>query len=381
MYSSKHLINSISAGIIIFISGLFVLKYSHIYVGYEAVIVSFYFLSVLLLLKLVNKIKTEKYAALNQNFFYLLFISIVLLSIISIYAVPRIGEINRLTAIQDWLRLFFDEQFPYNSKLTPSSYPALFFMSLPFELLGNLGWLEVIGLAIFLFVSINTAYSAKTELNRVFFLFISPMLYYEFVVRCELFFNVALVILLIHLSLKYLKIEKINITYIAFAIAFGVVLSTRSVVAIIYIIFLLYFFRQNLQKLFVFGTIMIFTFALILMPFVLWDYLAFISNGPFAIQSQLSYIPFGIVVLFLLIAVYTGWSVRDIQEVYFGSGLLIFLIVIISYLIKIFEFGFYTAFFEDKIDLSYLVFTFPLFLLSIKEYKVDRYLGKILDEG
>jgi hypothetical protein len=71
-----------------------------------------------------------------------------------------------------------------------------------------------------------------------------------------------------------------------------------------------------------------------------------------------------------------GWLTADLQETFFVSSIALSLPSIISFADKLVTSGFYTS---DVylFDLKYLIISVPLFAASIKDYKVDRFLGKV----
>jgi len=64
-----------------------------------------------------------------------------------------------------------------------------------------------------------------------------------------------------------------------------------------------------------------------------------------------------------------------LQEVLFTSGIILFSICFLSFIFGVAEFNWN----KNEIDLSLLVMVIPFLILSIREYKVDRFLGKVLD--
>jgi hypothetical protein len=76
----------------------------------------------------------------------------------------------------------------------------------------------------------------------------------------------------------------------------------------------------------------------------------------------------------IVASLYIGWIIADFQEVLLASGLVYFILFTISFLFKITQWGWN----KEWIDLSLMIFAVPFLVLSIKEYKVDRFLGKIL---
>ncbi|GJQ64443.1 MAG: hypothetical protein SCALA702_34960 [Melioribacteraceae bacterium] len=376
MYSSNKIINVVSITVVGLIGFLFILKYSVIYNFFPAIITSTYAALFYIFFLYLGKHDLSRYKFLNLKFFKYLFIISFILSILYVLVVPRIGEIGRVPAIIDWLDLYFAGEFPYNSGYTPSSFPALFFMAMPFYFINFLGIFEIAGFGLFLFLLYKGSTNTTELSHRFLLLLATPVIYYEFVVRCELFFNVTFILYLIYLAEKYLDTQKLSSRFVLIAVAFGIGLSTRSVVAVIYAIYLLYRFRYDLKNMIFFSIVIAAVFIGMLVPFIMWDVDAFLNNGPFAIQSHLSNLPFFVSLLFILSALLAGWMVSTLQEVFFTSGLIIFLMVMLSFILKIYQFGFDTAFFHDKIDLSYLAFVIPLMVLSVSDYGVNKYRGR-----
>ncbi len=350
-----------SVAAILFLNFLFVLKYSYIYLGSYS-LPTFFYLAILVLFLLVF---FKKDFRLPSKTIGIILLAFALLSFLYVLAVPRIGAVNRLPAIQDWWRLFEKGEFPYNSKLTPSSFPALFLFSYPFYKLNLLGLLEPIAITILFYLVLKVANGEKEKTLATFLIFTSPIIYYSLVVRCELTFNTTVLILIFYLFTQFNDPGKTNLNFYILSILAGFFLATRSVFVIPFIIFSLFHFRENFKTLFLHYFVIAFVFLLLLLPFYLWDKTAFLANGPFAIQSKLSALPMWVVGIAILISIYAGWTVANFKQVLFVSGILLLLLPLISHLIKIADFGFHTAFFEDKIDLSYLEFSFVFFLLAI----------------
>ena len=69
--------------------------------------------------------------------------------------------------------------------------------------------------------------------------------------------------------------------------------------------------------------------------------------------------------------------IADFQELLFASGVLTFFLVSISFLMTIGDIGISEAIFNSRFDISYYVLSVPFFILALKEYKVDWFLGKV----
>ncbi len=137
---------------------------------------------------------------------------------------------------------------------------------------------------------------------------------------------------------------------------------------LVYAVYLTHLFKQNLPRGYLFIFLVLLAFYLTLVPFFLWDQISFSLYGPFAIQQKVAALPIWIAAVILIIAIYSGWIAANLQEVFFASGLVLFLAVLISMILKIFAFGFLQATVNDVFDLSYFIFCIPFLLLSIAEY-------------
>jgi len=358
------------------VNGLFFYKYAVIYTGTPLIFTFFYIIITVLIAYLI-----VKYTGKNilQDRKILITLSYILTGTVLFFilAFPRFGDIGRLPAIEDWLNRYLTGFFPYNSPHTPSSYPVIFFLAYPFHLLGNAGVLPVFGLGIFFFLIFKQADSGRGISVKLVLLVLSVTTWFEIVTRSELLFNMMLVAGVIFICERLLNPQKLNSLFYALAILTGIVLATRSVAAYMFFIYFLYRFRMNIGNLLIFGLIAVFVFASFIIPFYLWDPESFMRNGPFAVQSYLSNLPIWFMVIILIGALYAGWAVSDLQEIYFAGGILLFTAAVVSFLFRVSELGFSESLINDGYDISYFIFCIPLLLLALKDYRTDRYLGKI----
>lgn len=202
-----------------------------------------------------------------------------------------------------------------------------------------------------------------------------PSTLYEFTLKSGQLTNSVFCISLYFFAEQKLNEHEKNISFFIFALLFGIFLSTSLIPFVWLAMFLLFFFRNNLKNGALFLSISLMVFLLSLIPFYLWNAEAFLVKGPFAVQSI--YLPKWIFFLFPLLVFYVGWMIADFQELLFASGVLTFLLVSISFVVKICEVGMSEAVFNSRFDVSYYVLSVPFFILALKEYNVDRFLGKV----
>jgi len=374
MFTGKKLINIISLILTVSVSILFLIKYAVIYNFYAAITVPVYFLLITGLIITAGNANLD--SILNKKIILLKAVLFSAAVLIYILAVPRMGEIGRLPALEDWLSRFLNGKFPYNSPHTPSSYPAMFLIAYPFYISGNTGLLEFIGIILFFIILFIQNDTPRGMIIKIIILVTGITTYYEIVTRSELFFNMMLVAAAVYLCEKYLDAGKINFNFIWIAVVTGLALSTRSTAALLFVIYFIYRFRYNLRNLVLFGIISLIVFAALLLPFRLWDPESFNTNGPFAVQTYLSNLPLILIFIFFISAIYAGWVISDIHEFFFAGGIILFFAAAVSFISAVSETGFYDTLINDGYDIAYFIFCVPLLILSINDYRVDRFLGK-----
>ena len=374
MFTKKHFINNFSAAFLLFVAALFVFKYAIRYGNVFALSTVFFFVGGVFLLFFLNK-KIESQSSnfsKRQLFPVLVFLFLIAAAMAFI---PQSTRVGRFPALIEWLSNFQQGIFPYGTKANPSGFPFLFFLASPFYLIGDAGYLEVFGLFLLLILILKSVKTKKEYWVKILFLLLLPTTFYELAVRSELLTNTVLVISLFFLAEQKLKDGEKDISFIVLALLFGFFLSTRLIVFLWLAMFLLFFFRNNLKNGAVFFTISFSVFLLSLLPFYLWNAETFMNKGPFAVQTI--YLPVWIYFIFPLLVLYAGWMIADFQELLFASGVLTFLLVSISFIMTIGDVGMYQAYSNSRFDISYYILSIPFFILSLKEYKVDWFLGKV----
>lgn len=378
MLSKKHIINVVSSGIVITTGGLFIMKYSSRFTGLYPLLVIIYFSASSYLIWCINTV-TAPFMQLQKKIpafrvWQILFVVFCLLYFI----IPAESRVGRHNAINEWLSTLLRGGYPYGISSNPSGMPMLFFIALPFYLASDAGFLVAAGSALIITLIYKTAKYKREFYLTLALLLITPVLYYEYLVRSELLTNMVLAIAVIIVT-KYLINSAKPWGNLVISILWGVLLSTRLTVLPIFVLGVLFFYRQNIRELVIVILSSLLVFTATLLPFYLTNPPVFIEHGPFAIQ--LLYLPFWVYPFFGILTLYIGWLISDIQELYFTCGVLLFILVVISFFQSVLLNGFYSSVFNDRFDISYFILPVPFFLFSIKEYSVDRYLGKVLIEN
>ena len=191
-------------------------------------------------------------------------------------------------------------------------------------------------------------------------------------VETEILIYVVLSSAVIIMGSKYLVNEKYDYLFFAFSLFFGIILSSNLYFGLVLILAILFIFRQSFPKIILFSVLTI-GFGLAI-PSLL-DAL----NFTFDYHIYLPEISVWFLAILILISIYAGWLVADLQELFYASGIVLFFFMLIPSISKIFQFGFFDAVNNDLV-FSSLLAVVPLFLFSIKEYEVDKFLGKVYNE-
>jgi hypothetical protein len=366
MFSKKQIINIFSLSVLALIGALFVYKYSARKFNNSTFLSLIFILFYLSVILLISKIRPDKFSFLNKKVF-IYFISVTsLFLLISIHFIPESSNVGRFPAINEWLTNLVNGRFPYNTVSKPSGFPVLFFLAFPFYLIGEPGYLELCGYLIFCICLYNYRKSKKILFIRLAMLFLMPAFFYEFLVRSELLFNMSLVVSLILLTEKYLQRDKVDLKFIMLAVYFGLLLSTRIIIGSAFVIYLFYYFRQNLKNLFLYSVITILMFTLTVLPFIFWNSRSFFETGPFYIQFL--HISLWLVAPVLFIILFISWVVSNKRELFFAFGLMFFIIITFALINFIYEFGIqYAIFGKYCFDISYYIFRIPFLILSIED--------------
>jgi hypothetical protein len=372
MFSSKHYINIFSLAAIGLTGIIFIFKFAVLYREMQFLIAVIYFIllttAALLLDKQLSGIKS-----LNKKTFDSFFIIVVTAVI---FIIIFSSETARTVEAEVWLANLFNGKFPYDRSGYSFALPVLYFLAALFYLAGNTSLVSAAGFIIFSIIVRFYSASNKEKFIRIFLLIGSPLILFSIMQAGIIFLVSVLLILLFHLSPKKIDPSKVNFSFIFLGTCFGLILATYIELIFPISIFLLFHFRNNLLKAMLFSFIVISTFLLTISPFIminkeLFYEHTFFTSGIF--NSALS-IPLFLLYLFFLIA--AGWLTADLQETFFVSSIALSLPSIISFADKLVTSGFYTS---DVylFDLKYLIISVPLFAASIKDYKVDRFLGKV----
>lgn len=287
-------------------------------------------------------------------------------------------NVDRWSVITSFWDTYFSGEYAYFAKAhtgnPPGPMPFYFILAFPFYALGELGLFSLLGIVAFYFLLKYSKIQNYIITSVLLLLFISIFYLWEIFSRSNVFINGVLVLF----SIVYFnKEEKLTMKRIVItAILTGLLMSTRNVFAIPYIITFLFAWRTGritFGKLALLGAIAILMFGITFLPFVIGHFQDFRIMNPFLVQSTFL-IPFGYTIGFILLAVLFGLKCTKVENVYFFSGLTLFISIAIYFVYHFINTGFDETYFGSVGDVSYFILGVP-FLLYYSIIKVSPQKG------
>ncbi len=361
--------------ILLFVNFVFLIKYLGRVTEYNLpisiAICSFYF-SLWYFRKAYAKLKIN-FNAIN----YVLLIGFVTVSafIFTMIDVNNL-KVDRWSIITAFWENYFNGEYVYYAKSFAGWYPGpmpfYFVIALPFMLLGELGYFSLMGVVVLFYVF--KWEKIKPAAITVFLLFIMLGCFYlwEVFSRSNILVNAALVLAVIIYFLKQKNFDSFK-TRLIVAVLIGLVMSTRNVFVIPFIILFLYALKAKIfsfAQAFSIGAIALFIFAITFVPFVIGFWEDFLVMNPFLIQSSVL-IPFSWSFSCILISAGFFLLCRRNLDVFFYSGLALFLTIIAHFAYQSIDHGLYGALFDSYADVGYFMLGMPFTLYYL--FKVDAF--------
>jgi hypothetical protein len=271
-------------------------------------------------------------------------------------------NVDRWSVISSFWQNYFNNEYVYYAKSFGNNYPGpmpfYFILALPFYLIGELGLFSFLGIVVFVL------FAKKLEKNlsyaSISFLLIATSLFYNWEIcsRSNLFINGSLILIsILYFFEKYKKDSKSNLI---FGIIFGLLISTRNVFVIPYIVTFLFALRTkriDLRNTFYIGITAVIVFGITFLPFVWNHFEDFKLMNPFVVQTSL--MPTKYNFLFVFIAVILSFLSKKEADIYFYSGITLFLTILFYFGYTIFNYGFNNSFYNSIADISYFILCLP----------------------
>ena len=359
MFTKKHFINTISILLLLVINFIYLSDNS---LSFLISPVIYFIVLTLLLCVLIFYIDKSLPAggAINHKSFIILYLIVLLMFGTFEFIFNHSQGLASFVSF-NWLTNFIKGIFPYNNNNYAHNLPFLYYIDSPFFLLGNEEIIGLFGLILFFILLLQISLTNKELIIRLGAFLLLPIVYYEVVTGGDSLTNAVLIISIIFILDKFVNVDKVNIKFIFLSFLFGAFLCTRIIAVIPILLSVLFFFRNNFKNLLLFILLSLLVCFALIAPFIRWDYSSFTLFGPFA--GAITELPIWVYLVLFVILIYAGWMISDMQELFFVSGLVLFFIALLIFLRG-----------ENYFD--EMVFGLPFFILSIKEYQVDNFLGK-----
>lgn len=289
------------------------------------------------------------------------FVLLAVLTSVHMYFPVQELNVDRWSVISSFWEAAFAGEYPYFAQShmgnPPGPLPMYFVMAIPFYLLGELALLSLVGYILWFNRKLF-----KPGYWIVVLLLSSFYMYWEILTRSNIFTNAALVVLLL-IGMEKEPHKKSHLS-LWWAIPAGLLLSTRSIFALAYIPFFLFYLRNgsiSIGRLAFFTALSVAVLGLTLLPLILLFPEEWSQLNPFIIQSTFL-MPQGYGLLFIALAVVFGFLLRQSTDIYFSAGMVLFISMVVYGLYHIATRGFQIAYFESSVDISYFIFAVPFLL-------------------
>ncbi len=281
---------NICFALFLFVNFLFTYKYLERFTPW-AVLVSV--LVSLLYIVLFQKRDLLKFISKKIEISFFIAFIVVCLLIWKKIAVETLN-VDRWSVITSFWDSYFANEYAYFAKSfagnPPGPMPFYFILALPFYLVGELGFLSIIGVLLFYWLM---WYKKVNSITRIFILLLILSSFFnlwEVICRSNIFLNATLVLgsLIYILNQKVFTLKALIIS----GIFIGLLISTRNVFVISYVICFLYLWRIKtiqFKQLTVLGIISLLIFALTFIPVVYGHLEDFKQMNPFIVQSTFLY--------------------------------------------------------------------------------------------
>jgi len=314
----------------------------------------------------------RKWSFLNDNFwrhaYRVMIILVPLASLVLLMTIDKTAlRVDRWSAIEGFLEKLFSGDYPYTAEShlgqATSPMPTLHLISLPFYFLGDVGYLQIAVFLVFAAAVFYTVPRSNYSRSSILLLLVAaPAFWWEIVARSELMSTMTITVILLMLVDHGNNARVLKRPFLV-GIPVGLLMATRGIVVIPLI---LYFFPKlfstSLKNRAVFMAVSIVSFSVVLLPFVLWDPELFMQHNPLVHQTNKT--PTFVQVTTILLSLIFSFRAKELWQVFFSAGSILFGIMLFTLLYTIRDVGFHGAFHESLFDISYFNSALPFLLVS-----------------
>ncbi len=231
-----------------------------------------------------------------------------------------------------------------------------------FYLYGFRNYTNAAGILLLGYLIIYNSRTVRENIIKFVLMLVSPVFYYGMVFGNSYFTVSIFAISFLLLMDKMFDNDRIDYNFVLSAAVLGFLVLLNPFISILILGFCAYRFRQDLMKGGVF--ILLWAISIYILSRLLGDQVKFFSYDGFNFSLW-------ILLLFVIlsaVSVYSGWISRSIYEVFFSAGILIFIPLFIC-----------TGLFGNSFP-QILSAAYPLFIVAIRDFRSQKYLGKITDD-
>lgn len=280
---------------------------------------------------------------------------------------PETLRVDRWSAMTAFNNAVLNGTFPYVERTHLGSplwgLPAAYLVGLPFQWLGDVGYLQVAAFLSFA-LACRRLYSDRYDVSPALALLAtSPLFLWEVAVRSDLTSNALFVVLVLFLCELWRDRQTPGRMAIVGGLM-GLLACTRVVLLAPIAVYLASYFRRDEPRAgLALAGAAIGSAAAVLVPFVLWSPALFADNNPFEFQMALSPVPLRVGVVVMCLA--AGLAVRDFGTQCLAGGLVLLGGVAAAFCIRAATTGWTRALFDSGFDISYFDLSVPFFVVPL----------------
>jgi hypothetical protein len=273
---------------------------------------------------------------------------------------------DRWSALEVLIKSILEGKYPYaildHLGNTTSNLPGLFYVGLPFYLLGDVGFLQPFT---FLILSLFITFLKINNDKKVFIILLillSPAYYWEVIGKSDLMSNCFILLLFIFFWQQKFQ-NNIFKRKILLALCVALFVLTRGIVIIPLTLFLFFEYLQisTKDKIYFAFYFILFVFLISLPIIINLPDLEFIKeHNPF--NHQTAYAPKFLTILSLILPFIFSSKVKKISDVFLYSTYFLGGLIVITFILNIIEEGFYANIYGNLFDVSYLSMILPFII-------------------
>lgn len=313
--------------------------------------------------------------------------TVILLSCFLFIKLPQESlNVDRWSVISSFWDNYFSGKYVYFATSHMGNYPGpmpfYYVLALPFYLMGELGYYSLMGIPVFFLVMKFSKIPDFRQTLIFIGLFSSFFFWWEIICRSNIFLNATLVLFSI-LFLFYSEERKFRGFLLWNGLVIGLLLSTRNVFVIPYIVAFLYllkFNKINFWQIVQIGVIAGCIFVLTFIPFIINHFRDFMQMNPFVIQSDYL-MPKYLSITCILLTFPVYFLLKSRKDVIFYGNLMLFFTILVYFIYQTTRHGLSKAILDSKIDVSYFILGMPFLLFYLiqnleNESGTDQITGK-----